>query len=137
MADFISDLATKSGITPDLAEKGVGTILELFKDKLPADTFSQMMSAIPNANHLMDAAAEEPAEGSGGGILGAVGGAVSGAVSKLTGGGTAQVLARFTQLGFNADQLKRFLPNVMAFLKGKLPADVVKQASALLPGLGT
>jgi hypothetical protein len=128
MADFISDLATKSGVSPDLAEKGVGAILALLKDKLPAGAFSEVLSAIPNASNLM-AAAQAPQESSGGGILGAV--------SKLVGGGTAELTSRFTQLGFSADQLKRFLPNALEFLKGKLPAEAVKQASAFLPGAQT
>jgi hypothetical protein len=132
MADFISDLATKSGVSPDLAEKGVGAILALFKNKLPAGAFSEVLSAIPNASKLLSAA-QAPQESSSGGILGAVGGAVS----KLVGGGAGEVTSRFTQLGFSAEQLKRFLPNVLEFFKNKLPADVMKQAGALLPGVGS
>jgi hypothetical protein len=131
MADFISDLATKSGVSPDLAGKGVGAILAVFKDKLPASTFAEVLSAIPNASNLM-AAAQAPQESSSGGLLGAVGGAVS----KLVWGGAGEVTSRFTQLGFSAGQLKRFLPSVVEFFKNKLPADVMKQASALLPGVG-
>jgi hypothetical protein len=41
-----------------------------------------------------------------------------------------------TRLGFSADQLESFLPGALEFLKSKLPPDVVKQASALLPGVG-
>jgi hypothetical protein len=131
MADFISDLATKAGISPDQAEKGIGALLAVFKDKLPAGSFSQVLSAIPNGNKLM-AAAQAPQEDSGG-ILAAVGGAVS----KLVGGSAGELTNRFSNLGFSADQLKRFLPGAMEFLKSKLPADVVKQISALLPGVAT
>jgi Protein of unknown function VcgC/VcgE (DUF2780) len=131
MADLISDLAAKAGVSPDLAAKGVGAILALLKDKLPAGSFSQLQSAIPNASNLM-AAAQVPQESSGG-ILEAV----SGAVSKLVGGDAGALASRFTQLGFSGDQLNNFLPGVLEFLKSKLPADVVKQASALLPGVGT
>ena len=132
MADFISDLATKSGVSPDLARKGVGVILALLKDKLPAGTFSQVQAAIPNASNLMTDAQAALQAAPSGGILGAVGDAVS----KLFGGSAAELASQFTHLGFSADQLKRFLPGVLQFLKSKLPADVVKQASALLPGVG-
>jgi hypothetical protein len=134
MADFIADLAAKSGVSPELAGKGVGTILELFKDKLPAASFSQVQAAIPNASNLMEAA-EAGSESSGGGILSAVGSAVSGAVSKLVGGSPAALINQFTHLGFSTDQLKTFLPNVLGFLKSKLPEDVFKQATTLLPGV--
>jgi uncharacterized protein (DUF2267 family) len=131
MADFISDLATKAGVSPDMARKGVGAILALLKEKLPAGSFSQVLSAIPNANNLM-ADAQESQEGSGGGVLGAV----SAAVSKLVGGGAAELTNRLSKLGFSAEQLERFLPKVLEFLKSKLPADVLKHASAHLPAGG-
>jgi hypothetical protein len=128
MADFISDLAAKTGISPDLARKGVGVILALLKDKLPAGAFAQVQQAIPNANNLM-AAADVPQETSGG-ILSKVGDVVS----KIVGsGGAAELASRFTQLGFSPDQIKKFLPLVVEFLKNKLPADVAKQLSALTP----
>jgi hypothetical protein len=133
MADLIFDLAAKAGVSPDQAAKGVGAILALLKDKLPAVIFSQVQSAIPNASNMM-AAAEAPQEGPGGEILGAVSGVVSKLVVVV---GAGELASRFTQLGFSADQLKHFLPGVLEFLKGKLPADVVKQVSALLPGVGT
>jgi hypothetical protein len=133
MADIISDLATKAGVSPDLARKGVGALLALFKDKLPAGAFSQVQSAIPNASNLMTDAQAALKEAPSGGILSAVGDAVS----KLFGGRAAELASQFTHLGFSADQLKSFLPGVLEFLKGKLPADVVKQVSALLPGVGT
>jgi len=72
MADFISDLATKAGVSPDLARKGVGAILALFKDKLPAGSFSQVQSAIPNASNLMAGAQAALQEAPSGGVLGAV-----------------------------------------------------------------
>jgi hypothetical protein len=62
---------------------------------------------------------------------------VSAAVSKLVGGGAAELTNRLSQLGFSAEQLKRFLPSVLEFLKSKLPGDVLKHASAHLPGGGT
>jgi hypothetical protein len=133
MADFISDLATKAGVSPDLARKGVGAVLALFKDKLPAGIFAQVQSAIPNASNLMTDAQAALQAAPSSGILGAVGDAVS----KLFGGSAAELASQFTHLGFSADQLKSFLPRVLDFLKSKLPADVVKQASALLPGVAT
>ena len=129
MADFISDLAAKSGISPDLARKGVGAVLALLKDKLPAGSFSQVQSAVPNANNLVSDAQAALQAAPSGGILGAVGDAVS----KLFGGSAADLANQFAHLGFSADQLKSFLPRVLEFLKSKLPADVVKQVSGLIP----
>jgi hypothetical protein len=132
VADIISELAARSGISPELAGKGVGAILALVKDKLPANVFSQVQSAVPNADRLM-ASAQQP-QGAPGGIFSAA----TGAVGKLFGGGggAAEAAGKLAQLGFTPDQLQKFLPNVLEFLKSKLPGDVGKQLSALIPAGG-
>src|SRR5262249_52084429 len=128
MADIITDLASKSGISPDLARKGLGGVLAFFQSKLPADTFSQVSAAVPGADSMM--AAAQAGQESSGGILSAV----TSAVGKLFGGGgAAEMVSKLTQLGFSAEQLQAFLPRVLDFFKGKLPGDVMSQVSGLMP----
>ena len=129
MADFLSDLAAKSGVSTDQAKKGLGAVLALVKDKLPANMFAQVQAAVPNADSMM-ADAETAKEQSSGGVLGAVGDIAA----KVFGGGA--LAANFSKLGFSTEQLSRFLPNVLAFLKSKLPADVFGKISSLLPTSG-
>jgi uncharacterized protein (DUF2267 family) len=128
MADLISEVAAKSGVSPDMARKGVGAILAVLKDKLPAGVFAQVQSAVPSADNAIAATPSDA--GGGGGLLGTV----SAAVSKLTGGGgaAAVLMNRLTQLGFSPEQLQKFLPAVLEFLKNKLPPDAAKQLSAHL-----
>jgi uncharacterized protein (DUF2267 family) len=129
MADFISELASKSGISPDQARKGVGAVLALLKDKMPPGVFSQVQAAVPNADSMM--AAAQPAEGaSGGGILGTV----ASAVGKLVGGGvTAELTNQLAHLGISAEQLQKFLTTLVEFFKRRLPEDAAKQVGALVP----
>jgi hypothetical protein len=130
MADLISTLANKSGISIEQAKKGMGTLLAFFKANLPAETFSKVTSAVPGAEGMMAAAPE--AQESAGGILGTV----KDMAGKILGGsvgGAGAVLSKLTQFGFSAEQLQKFVPNVLAFLKSKLPGDVMKQVSALVP----
>jgi len=133
MADIITDLASRSGISPDLAQKGLGAVLAFFQSKLPADTFSKVRAAVPGADGMM-AAAETGQEASGGIVR-----AVTGAVGKLFGGGgAAEMVSKLTEHGFSAEQLQAFLPSVLDFLKSRLPGDVMKQVSALIPtGVGS
>ena len=49
------------------------------------------------------------------------------------GGGASAALAKLTSLGFFANQVKSFLPKVLAFLQGRLPPEAMKQISGLLP----
>jgi hypothetical protein len=128
MADLISELASKSGVSVEQAKKGLGAVLALFKQKLPANVFSQIQAAVPGADGMM-AEAEAAEEPSGGGLLGSV----KEMASKLFGGSGAALAAKCSHLGFSADQLQKFIPNVLEFLKGKLPADVMKKVSGLIP----
>jgi len=125
MADFISDLASESNVNQDQAKKGLGAILAFMKDKLPADAFSKVNAAVPGADGMISAFQSAPEAH--GGMLDAV----KGAVGKLFGGG--EILAKLSKLGFSTEQLTAFIPKVLEFLKGKLPADVMKQVSGLLP----
>jgi uncharacterized protein (DUF2267 family) len=134
MLDTINELASKSGISMDEAKKGLGAVLSTLKEKLPADAFAQVQSAVPGSEGMMAAGAgQEPAAG--GGVVGAI----KGMAEKLFGGGAGAVpalMAKLQGLGLSADQIQKFLPNVLEFLKGKLPEGAMKQVSALLPAGG-
>jgi uncharacterized protein (DUF2267 family) len=129
VADFISELASRSGVSADQAKKGVGALLSFLKDHLPAEGFSKVEAAVPGADAMM-AAAPTGEEASGGVV-----GAITSAVGKLFGGGggAAALAGKLTQLGFSADQLQKFLPGVLNFLKDRLPPDVLNKISALMP----
>jgi hypothetical protein len=130
MADITSELASKSGISSDLAKKGLGALLSFVKEKLPADSFSKVLSAIPGGDNMMAAAAERGPEPSAG-VLGTI----SGLAGKLFGGagGATAVVSKLTQLGFSPDQLQKFLPTVLEFLKSRLPPDILNKITSLIP----
>jgi hypothetical protein len=133
MADIVSEMASKSGVSSDLAKKGVGALLSFIKAKLPADASSKVLSAIPGADNLMAAAAEAGEESSPG-ILSAV----SSLAGKLFGGAGAAtaLVSKLTQLGFSEEQLQKFLPAALEFAKSKLPPDIVDKLTGLIP-IGT
>jgi hypothetical protein len=130
MADFISDLASKCGISPEMAKKGMGAMLAMFKEKLPGNMFSQVESAVPGADSMM-ADAHAAMQSAGGGILGAV----KEMAGKLMGGGSAlsTLTTNFTRLGISPEQVQKFVTNAFEFLKSRLPADVMKQITGLIP----
>ena len=129
MADFISEMASRSGISADQVKQGMGVLLSFLKGHLPAESFSKVSAAVPGADSMMAAAPMDEAPSSG------VVGALASAVGKLFGGdgGAAALAAKLSHLGLSADQLQKFLPGVLDFLKSKLPADVMKQIGALMP----
>jgi hypothetical protein len=124
----IADLASKCGIRVEQARNGFGALLAFCKEKLPPEIFSKVSEAVPNAQGLIAGAAETGKEATGGVLS-----AVSGLAGKLFGGGASEVVSKFSQFGFSADQIQSFLPKVMEALKDKLPEDVMKKVSGLLP----
>ena len=128
MADIVGDLASRSGVSPDIAKKAMGAVLAFLKDKLPAEAFAKVSNAVPDAGGLMAAAAVGQEES--GGVLGAV----TGAVSKMLGGsGSGALVSKLTQLGCTAEQVQGFLKNALEFLKEKVPGDVLKQITGFFP----
>jgi hypothetical protein len=130
VSDFISELASRSGINLDMARKGLGAILAFFKEKLPADTFAKVSGAVPGAEGLMADAEAAPQAQAEGGVMHTL---AEWAGKLFGGGGASAVLAKLTALGFSPEQVKSFLPKVLDFLKGKLPPEAMKQISGLLP----
>jgi hypothetical protein len=130
MSDIVSDLAAKSDLSPDQAQKGLGAVLSFVKQSLPEETFAKVSAAIPGSEKIMAAAGphEEPS----GGVMESI----KGMASKLFGGGggaAAPLIAKLSSLGISAEKVQSFLPQVMEHLKGKLPDSVTKQLSSLLP----
>jgi hypothetical protein len=131
MAETIGELASKSGISVDQAKEGLGALLSSLKGALPAESFSRLQEAVPDAGP-MTAGAEKSGQESSGGLLGAL----TGAVGKLFGGGEGTLTAKLAQMGFSPEQLQQFLPNALEFLKRKLPADLMERIGSLIGGAG-
>jgi len=142
MADIIADLAAKAGISPEMARKGMGAVMSLCRSKLSPEAYNQVAKAVPDGNALADASddATSQAAGDDTGILGSI----TGALGKMFGGGgggaggggaesVAQLASKLTASGFSMDQIKAFLPQVLAFLKNILPADAMQKLSGMLP----
>jgi hypothetical protein len=132
MADLISEVASRTGMTPEQARQALGALLAVAKEKLPAETFAKIQSAVPDADGLMAAAQSESGSGSGG-VVGALG-AVAG---KLLGGKTGDLMGTLARLGVTPEQVEKFAPTVLAALKGRVPDDVLKQIAGMLPAEAT
>jgi hypothetical protein len=128
MADIVSELASRCGISEDVAHKGLGIVLEFLKSKLPAESFAKLSAAVPGADDMMAAAAdtcEQP-----GGVVGVV----KDALGHLFGGGSTEaLLAKFGQLGLSPEQVQAFIPKLVESLKDRLPENVQGQVHGLLP----
>jgi hypothetical protein len=129
MADIASELANKSGVSVESAQKGLGAVLDHLESKLPADSFAKVSAAVPGADRRRPSATDTGAKAPGGVI-----GAVEGAIGKVLGGSGAEALhSKLSQFGLTPDQIQGFIPKVMEHLKDKLPPSVMEQISRHLP----
>jgi hypothetical protein len=129
MADIVNELASKCGISPDMARKGLGMLLATFKHAVPAEHFAKIESAIPNAGEMV-ADAQAHGEASSGGLFSAL----KDMAGKLFGGGGSEALTeQLGKFGLSADQAKCFLPHAVETLRSKLPAELMHHVDALLP----
>lgn len=94
---LISMLTSKLGITDNQAKGGMGSLLTLAKEELPAADFTKLANVVPGASKYMELAK----------TLGAVVGPLKN-VAGLNGS--------LGKLGMNSDTVAKFVPTVTGFL---------------------
>jgi Protein of unknown function VcgC/VcgE (DUF2780) len=132
MADFLSDLASKSGLENDQVHQGVGALLTMLKSRLDPAALAHLQKAIPNSDQMV-AGFEDKKQWSSAGLIDAV----KGAASKMLGGDQDPVTAlksHFASIGLSPDHLKALLPNLYDVLASKMPPQVLEQIKQHVPG---
>ena len=132
MADFLSDLASKSGLENDQVHQGIGALLTMLKSRLDPATLAHIQNAIPNSNQMV-AGFEDKKQWSSAGLIDAV----KGAASKMLGGDQDPVAAlksHFASIGLSPDHLKALLPNLYDVLASKMPPQLLEQIKQHVPG---
>jgi hypothetical protein len=135
MSDLANSLSSKTGIDPELVQKGLGSLLAFLKEHFGGDILNKVQAAIPNAHELLSAAESEKGS-SGGGFLETI----SSLAGKLFGGHSkeaAALLSGFNKAGFSAEQVAAFLPHALELIQKHLPPEVFEKIKALLPAAAT
>jgi hypothetical protein len=133
MSDIVNELATRTGISSDQVQKGLGALLSFLKEHLGDDLFQKLQSALPDASSLVSKFETSPGSADGG-LLGAI----SGLAAKVFGGKAeegAKLLASLNKLGFDPGQIEAFLPKALEWIKAHLPPDLLEKVMAGLPAL--
>ncbi len=130
MNELVSMLVSKLGVNQGQAQGGTGLILNLLKEKLGNEDFSQVSQSIPGIADLLKAAPKQGDAGSGGvlGMVGKLAGTFGGG-SEL--GQLASLAGGFEKLGLKPEMISKFLPLIMAFVEkkgGSGAADLIKNA---------
>jgi hypothetical protein len=135
MADLVRELATRTGISSDMIEKGLGALLSFLKQELGDDHFAKVESSVPGAAALTsNFESAPPPEASSGSLFGVV----SDLAGKLLGGKAGQsadLLSTLSKLGFKPEQIEAFLPKALELIKSHLPPELLQKILANLPAL--
>jgi hypothetical protein len=135
MSDLVNEITTRTGVSPDLVQKGLGALLSFLKKELGEETFDKLRSSIPEASHLTSSYESSPQPAAASGGLFEV---VSGLAGKLLGGKAgegADLLSTFSKLGFKPEQIEAFLPKALEVIKSYLSPELVQKLLAALPAL--
>jgi hypothetical protein len=136
MSDLVNELTSRTGISPELVQKGLGALLSFLKKELGEETFDKLKTSLPEASALTahyESAPESPdAAPSQGGLFEMV----SGLAGKLLGGKAgegAELMSSLAKLGFKPEQIEAFLPKAIELIKNYLPPELFQKLLASLP----
>ena len=118
--ELVQMLTSQLGVSEDQAKGGSGLLFKMAKEKLGADEFDQVASAVPGVEDLISSVPES------GGISGALGGLASslgGGAGQL--GNLASLAGGFKNLNLDSSMVGKFIPIVMSFVQTK-GGDTVK-----------
>ena len=118
MDELITRITDSVGIDADKAQSAVGMILGFLQSEGPQDKIAEMLSAMPGAQDLIDAAS-----GGGGGLAGLMGGGVMGLGQKLMG------------LGLGMGEISGISKETISFAKEKAGDGPVDEVIGSIPGL--
>ena len=122
MNDLVNQIAERTGIAPDTAERAVGMMLAFLQKEGDGAAVDQMIGAIPGGEALVAGAA-----GGGGGLMGSLMGAMGGGVMALG----QQLMSQ----GLGMGEITALARETIAVAKQYAGEEVVDQVVASVPGL--
>ena len=54
MSDLVNELASRTGLSPELVQKGMGALLSFIKKELGEETFDKISTSIPQASAYVE-----------------------------------------------------------------------------------
>jgi hypothetical protein len=134
MADFLSDMASRSGLESDQVHQGIGALLAMLKGRLDPAAFTHVQNAIPNSDEMLSGF-EDKKQWASAGLLDAV----KDLAGKMLGGEQdpgAAIKSHLASIGLSPDHLQSMLPHLHDLLSSKLPPQVLEQIKQHVPGFG-
>ncbi|MCX7102624.1 MAG: DUF2780 domain-containing protein [Methylobacter sp.] len=124
-------LMQKTGVSGAQAQSGAGALFQIAKNKMSADSFTQLEQSVPGMQGMLGAATPALAQPSGlAGTLSSLAGGASGG----TAGSLLSVASAFQQQGMSPTMIQQFIPVVIDYVKAHGNDALVNSLSSALIG---
>lgn len=128
MEQIIAIIAEKVGISPELASKAVGIILNLVDSSVSDDVKERLYSAVPEAKEIAAAGGEEK----GGGLMGMAGGLFGGGGGAM---GAMAAMGKLNDAGLDTDQIGSIGKTLLGHIGKVADEELVGEIVSSIPGL--
>lgn len=129
MNEVVDQIAARTGIAPDVAERAVGMMLGFLQREAPDGPVSKMIGSIPGASDLV-AQFNGAETGGGGGLLGSLMSAVG------AGGGIMALGQELMSQGLGMSEISSLAKETIAVARQYAGDTVVDEVVGSIPGLG-
>lgn len=125
MQELVAEIAAKTGLEPEKAERAVGIVLSLVRSQGDQAHVEELFEKLPGADAL---AAKWGGDGAkGGGLLGMLGGGLM--------GGPLAAIGKLQAAGLSMDQIRALGRQVLDHARLKAGDDLVRRVAGSIPGL--
>lgn len=121
-------LVQRLGVTPQQAMGGAGALLQIAQTRMNPDAFAQLSKQVPDVQKLLSAVpALQPQSG-----LGGLAGKLAGLSGDSTISTALTAVSIFQQLGMKPEQMQKFVPVVVDYVRGDTNAAIADGLNAAL-----
>lgn len=128
MEQIIATIAQKIGISPEIASKAVGIIMNLVDSSVSDDVKEKLYTAAPEAKDIAAAGGEQ----GGGGLMGMAGGLFGGGGGAM---GAMAAMGKLGDLGLDNDQIGSVGKTLLGHLGEVGDEELVGDIVSSIPGL--
>jgi hypothetical protein len=112
MKELIDRLTRELGVTPTQARGGAAALFRAAEERLDRAEFDELLGSVPGIRDLMRAAPQKSATG---GLLSGLASMIGGDKSDMAQG--ARILGAFGSLGMGRNEIMKFVPVLLDYLK--------------------
>jgi hypothetical protein len=127
MNELVERLMTRAGVSEHQARAGTGALLKAAQERMDANEFEQLLGSVPGVREMLS---EAPQKSAAGGLLSGIASMIGGEQSDMA--QATRLLTAFGSLGMGKDEILKFAPVILDYLKTHGGENIVDDLRAAL-----